>query len=318
MKYSKLIFAFAFSFVLASACKKDESTPSYKSLSGTLEIGTLPLYVNPGDEFSFTSSGVSLPESETDQSLEIIYTYKNSENNKKDTLSSYSVTIPDIVGEYTITATAELTGYYSKTSTLSTTVVSEKSLTEYDLTSLSQVLDNRDGKRYRRSSINGKWWFAQNLAYYEKNEEGEYSFGSSYYSEKATEDVFGGFYSGEEALRACPEGWRLPTVEEWDALGGLAGDMMCDSYYNGERLWEFWPEVNKTNKLKLFALPFGYATIAEGDYSFTGFNDYACFWATKAGVPVCKYIYSQTPELLEWESPSPKDFAAQIRCVSTE
>lgn len=315
MKHSKLILALAFFALMTAACKEDETTPTYNSLSGTLTVGEMPAYVNPGDEFTFTSTGVSLPESESDQSLEIVYTYKNSVNNKKDTLSTYTVTIPDIVGEYTVTATAELDGYYTKTVNLSTIVLSDKSLSGYDLSALSQVQDSRDGKRYRRTQVNGKWWFSQNLAYFQKDEEANYTFGSPYAAVKATEDVFGGFYSAEEALTACPDGWRLPKVEEWDALGGLSGDLMCEGYYNGDRLWEFWPEVKKTNKYNLFVLPFGYATIVKGDYSFTGFNDYAFFWALKDGKPVCKYIYAATPELLEWESPSLQDFGAQIRCV---
>lgn len=315
MKHLKLILAFASIALLAAACKEEETTPTYNSLSGTLSVGELPLYVNPGDEFTFTSSGVSLPESESDQSLEIIYTYKNSVDNLKDTTDTYSVIIPDIVGEYSVTATAELKGYYTKTVNISTTVVSEKSLSSYDLSALSQIQDVRDGKSYRKSLVNGKWWMAQNLAYFEKDEEANYTFGSPYASIKATEDVFGGYYCGEEALSACPEGWRLPTVEEWDALGGLAGDLMSDSYYNGDRLWEFWPEVKKTNKYNLFVLPFGYATIVDGVYTFVGFNDYAFFWALKDGVPVCKYIFVQTPELLTWENPSLQDLGAQIRCV---
>ncbi len=317
MKYIKVVAALALGALVYASCKKDEdSTTTYKSLSGDLSVGVeLPVFVNPGDQFIFKSSGVEVPDSETDAEVVRVYTYKNSEDNVKDTIDTYSVTIPDIVGEYTITATAEAKGYYTKTKKLTTTVVSQKSLTECDRKDLPQIVDARDSKRYRITTINGKSWLAENLAYYQKDEDGKYLLGSSYYSVKATDDIMGGFYTWEDAIKACPEGWRIPTVSEWDSLGGISGDMMCDAYYNGERLWEFWPEVKKTNKYKLYIMPFGYATLTDKEYSFTGFNDYAFYWADDNGNPVCKYIFVSTPKVLEWGDVSKTDFAAQIRCI---
>ena len=90
---------------------------------------------------------------------------------------------------------------------------------------------------------------------------------------------------------------------------------MCDAYYNGDRLWEFWPDVKVTNAKKFFAYPFGYATVVDDTYSFTGFNDSAFFWADNAGSPVCYYIYVAAPRINIWDNPSESDFAAQLRCV---
>ena len=317
MKFSKAVMVLALGGILVSSCKDDDdSSSTYYSLSGSLSVGAeMPSYVNPGDVFNFESSGVSLPESETDEDVKLYFTYKNSVDNVKDTVSTYTVTIPEMLGEYTVTATAEASGYYTKTVTQTTTVVSAKSLTGCDRSSLSQVTDSRDGKQYRQVTVNGKWWFAENLAYYEKDADGNYTFGSSYEAVKATEDIMGGFYSWEDAQTACPSGWRLPTLEEWNALGDTAGDFMCDAYFNGSRLWEFWPDVKVTNKLNLYLMPFGYATVVDGEYTFTGFNDYAFYWVNDGGKPKCKYIYVATPKVLNWEDPSETDFAAQVRCV---
>ena len=62
-------------------------------------------------------------------------------------------------------------------------------------------------------------------------------------------------------------------------------------------------------------MPFGYATIVDGEYTFTGFNDYAFNWADDAGKPVCKYIYVSNPKVIDWPSASETDFAAQLRCI---
>ena len=266
MNIKKAVIVLALGGVLVNSCKDDDSTSTYYSLDGSLSVGTeMPSYVNPGDVFNFESTGVSIPESETHEDVVLYYTYKNSADNVKDTVSTYTVTIPETLGEYTVTATAEAKGYYTKTVTQTATVVSSRSLTGCDRSSLSQVLDSRDGKRYRQVSVNGKWWLAENLAYYEKDDEGNYTFGSSYEAVKATDGIMGGFYSWKDAQTACPSGWRLPTLEEWDALGDTAGDFMCDAYFNGSRLWEFWPDVKVTNKLNLYLMPFGYATIVDGE-----------------------------------------------------
>ncbi len=307
---------FAVGGILANSCKKDESSSTYYSLNGSLSIGTeMPAYVNPGDVFSFESTGVSIPDTETHEDVYLYYTYKNSADNVKDTVSTYTITIPETLGEYTLTATAEAKGYYTKTVTQTTTVVSSKSLTECDRTDLMQVSDSRDSKHYHVVNVNGRFWFAENLAYYEKDADGNYTFGRPYGNVKATEDVMGGFYNWNDAQTACPSGWRLPTLEEWEAAGTTAGDFMCDAYFNGSRLWEFWPDVKVTNKLKLYLMPFGYATIVDDEYTFTGFNDYSFYWVNDGGKGKCKYIYVATPDVLNWDVPSEEDFAAQVRCV---
>ena len=316
MKLSKILLSALALCAVAAACKKDDdSTSTYKSLSGTFTVGELPVFVNPGDEFDFVSEGLSFPDDEMDASLEIVYTYTTSQTDKIDTISTYHIVIPDITGEFTLTAKANATGYYTKTVTLTTTVISEKSITNADKSGYVQQYDNRDGKTYFFTTIDGKKWFSDNLAYYETDGEGNYSFGRPYQDAAAAEDIFGAFYTWEEARSACPEGWHLPSLDEWNAIGDQAGDLMCDAYYNGVRLWEFWPDVKVTNAKHFFAFPFGYATIVDDAYDFTGFNDYAFYWADNAGSPVCCYIYVASPRINVWDNPSPMDFAAQIRCV---
>ncbi len=316
MKYLKSVLVLGLLSLVLGSCKdKDDPTSTYNSLSGSLEVGTIPSYVNPGDEFSFESKGVSIPDSETDKTLEITYTYKNSCDNVKDTTSTYSVVIPEMTGSYTITATAELKGYYTKTVTLNSVVVSDKSLTAIDMSGLAEYIDIRDSKTYHIVKVGNTYWMSQNLAYYEKNSDGKYVLGRPYNSVKATEDIMGGYYSWEDAQHACPSGWSIPSISDWENLGSKAGDLMCDAYFNGARLWDFYPDVNKTNRWNFFAMPFGYATIVDDEYSFEGFNDYAFYWADDAGKPVCKYIFASTPGVLEWRDVNGSDFAAQLRCV---
>ena len=71
--------------------------------------------------------------------------------------------------------------------------------------------DNRDDKVYKIQSIGGKLWMAENLNYETSN---------SFFSLEGGEDhcaKYGRYYVYASAQRACPNGWRIPTVAEVNA-----------------------------------------------------------------------------------------------------
>ena len=86
-------------------------------------------------------------------------------------------------------------------------------------------------------------------------------------------DVFGRFYSYEEAMTACPEGWRIPTEEDWMSLANsveadvtekyttfddVASKLFANASFNGVQIIPYWPEVGDiTNDGKVGLLPFG-------------------------------------------------------------
>jgi uncharacterized protein (TIGR02145 family) len=74
------------------------------------------------------------------------------------------------------------------------------------------------GKVYKTTIINNKLWMAENLTLLVKE--------SWFYDDNAQHGArYGRLYSWQAALDACPEGWRLPSVDEWqemiDSLGGM-------------------------------------------------------------------------------------------------
>ncbi|MGB1248613.1 MAG: FISUMP domain-containing protein [Chitinophagales bacterium] len=72
-------------------------------------------------------------------------------------------------------------------------------------------IDSRDDETYKIKKINGVLWMIDNLRY-------ETPASSYYKNDKENYWEFGRYYSKEEAKIACPEGWRLPNLDDFDSL----------------------------------------------------------------------------------------------------
>lgn len=79
------------------------------------------------------------------------------------------------------------------------------------------LLDPRDEQSYKTLTKDGITWMAQNLNYEMP--------GSFCYDDKIENcDDFGRLYTWEVAIQACPEGWHLASVEEWQQLAKWGGE----------------------------------------------------------------------------------------------
>lgn len=320
------------------SCKKDKDSTSTKDyVSGTLTFSSsVPAYVRKGDAFSLTPSGITHPG--TGLAEDVGYYWTVSWNSAKDTTKTetdktgdgtFKFTVPSKVGTFTVYCVAFADGYYTKTNTTSFSVVDAAldSTVAGAYSSKDPIfVDPRDEGTYYTTTFNGKTWMKNNL-YYSGS-------GVPYENSEAMDAIFGRFYSWNEAVAACPEGWHLPSDAEFvemaealatkgtkfsekETFSGVAGGLMVDAKFLGTRMWEYWPQVKITNKAGFSALPVGYAVNTGSASKYTGTNNYAAFWTSDQNgddSAYYRYIYVKQNDIMIGYGDK-ESFQASVRCV---
>lgn len=333
------IFIMAASFAVIS-CKDKEDTTVAPSLDGTLKF-SVPKYAEINTKLEITAKGVTHPEGyelgvywRVSPDMESSDTSKTAFDPEKG--STFKYQLDNKIETYTITCGVFASGYSTKTSTQYVTAVKggmdgTGSISDAGFSASDNAFtDPRDGKKYYTETIGSRIWFRHNLAY--AGRIADTGTGVPYLDCEAMTDVFGLYYTQEQAMQACPSGWRLPSEEDWldmanavagdaaafgrnETYRGLAGALMADARFNGNVLWEYWPQVKITNSSRLSALSAGYATVSEGSNKFEGSSKYAAFWTSEKDGErgTYRYIHVESPDL--YIGTGYGSFAASVRCV---
>jgi len=328
------------------SCKKDKETEVSPSLNGTLTFN-VEKYVSPGFVAKITPKGLSHPDQKgigyywkvtpgmTAPDTTRFETGVNSQGHETD--GTFTYWFADSLGTYTVSCTGFAKGYSNSYASKYVTVVKgglEESITNTGILPRDKHI-TVDGISYYYVNHNGLDWFRNNLA--------NPSYGIPYENADAMSDVFGRYYSYEDAVKACPEGWRLPTDAEWRALAegmdassasdahdiipGIAATFMADAEFNKSQMWEYWPAVGEiTNGSLMSMIPCGYTNLGtrseDGSYpaaAFFGLNEYATFWTAdkvenEAGMAYYRYLIVDQPDM-QISKGDVNSLGASVRCV---
>lgn len=204
----------------------------------------------------------------------------------------------------------------SEKSSSSETSVSSSSSAAISNVEYGTFTDSRDSKSYKTVKIGNLTWMAENLNY-DNSAVATGSIDSSFCYDgiPANCEKYGRLYQEYAATAVCPEGWRLPTADDWRDLTTTAKSEFGDN--NGSLRavgqWEntiFGDNVTATNASGFSALPAGYrAKTGECD----GEGTKAYFWG-EDNMNHYAWILSNQYDM-EKESMQRGYFAYAVRCV---
>ena len=187
--------------------------------------------------------------------------------------------------------------------------------------------DNRDGRIYKWVQIGNQVWMAENLAYipfvcpaeevcgiwvafYNGNDISEAK-STDYYQ------TYGCLYDWTNAKQVCPEGWHLPSIDEWfemlNYLGGssIAGDKLRET--SREHWSDYLLITSTTNESGFTAFAGGYASQV-WMIGYHGMGSHAYFWTSDGDVNFADYyLIDNTPVVKKGYDEI--IFGYSIRCI---
>lgn len=145
----------------------------------------------------------------------------------------------------------------------------------------STMTDSRDGQIYKTVKIGDQIWMAENL---------NFEVDSSYcYNDSAKYCTkYGRLYSWAAANRACPDGWHLPTIDEFETLFATVGKQsIAGKKLKSASGWN--NDGNGTDDFGFTALPAGIRYGKDKYYNYEGHH--ANFWSSiKNGSDSADYV----------------------------
>jgi len=176
--------------------------------------------------------------------------------------------------------------------------------------------DPRDNKTYKITIIGSQTWLAENLNYNANNSK-------CYNNDPANCQKYGRLYDWPTAIAACPNGWRLPSNAEWDALYRFAdGTSGTSTPYKSETAGKYlkaksgWNDYgNGTDDYGFAALPGG---LGNPNGKFFSIGNYGNWWSSSESDSEHAYNHfkSSKHNNAGWES-EVKSKLFSVRCVQS-
>ncbi|SNS80485.1 major paralogous domain-containing protein [Ekhidna lutea] len=165
-----------------------------------------------------------------------------------------------------------------------------------------------DGNQYEVIQLDGVEWMAENLKVTHDREGNEIQY---FIPDGDSTNIvtYGLLYDFENACKVCPEGWRLPTNEEWETLFNFSGDTNASNYKDTN----FWKEAQNTNSTQFSARPTG---IGNNQEHPNNFGENTLFWSSSIEDEhfIWTYILEKGKNNVRKASQHPT-YAFSVRCV---
>jgi len=176
------------------------------------------------------------------------------------------------------------------------------------------ITDARDGRKYKIVEIGNQTWFAENLNYETGN--------SWWYNDSESNgEIYGRLYSWESAQVACPEGWSLPSDDDWKVLEMQLG--MSEAIANEES----WRGTNEGDKMKSISgwnnngngsNSSGFNGLPGGFYglSYNSIGEVAGYWTSTEKSNTAAWergLDSNSSKVFRFDPP--KTFRLSVRCI---
>jgi uncharacterized protein (TIGR02145 family) len=134
-------------------------------------------------------------------------------------------------------------------------------------------------------------------------------------------EKYGRLYDWKAALSACPEGWHLPSKDEWDALAEVTGGQnIAGKKLKAKNGWRQPKILNAKSLDNMGSDEYGFSALSGGgrfgpDFENAGVNGY--WWSSSEGL-ASSYAYYRSMyydnEYLDSRVYS-KNYGFSIRCV---
>jgi uncharacterized protein (TIGR02145 family) len=314
--------------LFAVSCE-EKADPSYEHMVGSTDF-ELASFLSVSQLIDLEAEGVAYPDNFVIKWL-IPEVYE-------DTLTGKHLTIrtPDEPGYLSVTAITNAGGYFEMEASKSAIVIDTASSLTGRVFKGRYITDPRDGQKYHTTYVDSLEWFAENLKWA--------GAGICYSDCEVLQPIMGRLYTWNEATGgeegsglaggpqgACPEGWSVPTAEDWENLGkalnkdvpvsflsnwaGLGQKLTVEAYLNGVKMWPISPDNNKSNTVSWNALPAGY-NLRSGEI-YRDFMSYGMWWSAarrNSDRAYYRYIYFDA-DYCGVNYANVDDAAFSVRCV---
>jgi len=229
------------------------------------------------------------------------------------------------------TYTRYLWAYNACGGTVSPTLLTQATVSEYCPPCGQPITDTRNGKTYNTVLIGAQCWMAQNINIGTRINGSESQTNNQviekycYSDLESNCDIYGGLYQWNEAMQyvtfesapgICPTGWHLPREDgEWSGLiSFLGGDSVAGGKVKeaGTIHWAS-PNTGATNTSGFTGIPGGYR---DGWGSFMYMTNVAEFWSssrTSSSGALARYLGSGHTAFLQ--DNTDRAYGFSVRCV---